>query len=134
MAKKLREPCMDPNPWPKESWVPNNGQYDRPCGRPKGHDLKGGGGAQWGGGHAEHPSDDDPPTKPVVLKRQWVADDPPPTITIRNLPDGEEMQVRVGRKVLITADHDTDGWGGIERLPEAVKAIAKEFGIEVEER
>jgi len=125
---------MDPNPW--DPPFPNalTHDFDRPCGRPKGHDNKGGKGAQWGGGHAEHPSDDDPPTKSVILRRYWVADDPPPTITIRNMPDGEEMQVRAGRKVLITADHATDGWGGIERITQTVKAVAGEFGIKVEER
>lgn len=124
---------MDLNPW--DPPFPNalTLDFDRPCGRPKGHDNKGGGGAQWGEGHAEHPSDDDPPTKPVVLKRQWVVDEPPPTITIRNMPDGEVTKVKVGGKVLLTADHRTDGWGGIERIVETVKAVGREFGIKVEE-
>lgn len=124
---------MDPNPWDDTFSRALTLESDRPCGRPKGHDNTGGKGAQWGGGHAEQPSDDDPPTKPVILRRYWVVDEPPPIITIRNMPDGEQMQVRAGRKVLITADHDTDGWGGIERITATVKSVAREFGIKIEE-
>ena len=63
------EPCGDSNPW-QYAGGPSYGPFP-PCGRPKGHDAKGGKGGQWGKGHSEKPSDDDPPVKEWIQK--WVA-------------------------------------------------------------
>ena len=52
-------------------------------------------------------------------------------ITIRNGADGESVRVLVGPKHVAVLNHDYDGWAGMERGIGIIKAIAKEFGIEV---
>lgn len=131
MSKKLHEPCMDPNPWDEPFGGYPSPEHDRPCGRPKGHDNKGGKGAQWGGGHAEHPSDDDPPTKPVILRRYWEIDNPPVVMKIRH-PDDETLKITLGGKEVAYADHDAHGWDGMEAVEQTARSIAKALKIQVD--
>lgn len=52
-------------------------------------------------------------------------------LTITHISD-EEVSYKLNGTHLLTANHDDDGWSGMERVNSMMMAVAKEIGAEVE--
>ena len=47
--------------------------------------------------------------------------------------DNETVEYRLNGEVLITANHDDDGWSGMERIDDLISSIARKLGAEISE-
>lgn len=50
-----------------------------------------------------------------------------------NRPDEESIEILIDGEVVGGANHDTDGWSGMERVEKMAMRIAKKLGMEVDE-
>lgn len=54
-------------------------------------------------------------------------------ITIKS-PDDEVEQYFIGRRMILSTNHDEHGWAGMAAVRDAISAIAKEFDITIERK